>query len=101
MSIAGYAADRFNYFIRDFEHPESCLDPEDIESIVYSKDLTHFRWTKVVKDVFRMVDGSYLAVQYEVGLTEIQEDTDPCATAYEVVPRTVETVVYVRKEWTE
>jgi hypothetical protein len=63
---------------------------------VYSEVLNTSRWYERVLNVYRFSDYSFLGVERNQGLTEIQDGTPENVLAYEVEPYSVEITKYAR-----
>lgn len=97
MSMASEAAEEINAQITERDIPEMILPPEVYKNQVDSSALYTTRWAEIVQEVYGMEDGSFLALTFRRGLTELQEE-DPCACAREVVPELITTTIYETKE---
>jgi hypothetical protein len=54
------------------------------------------RWANRRRTVLRNRHGDFVAVEHDEGATEYQDDIEPEAEAYEVYPKQVVKIVYVK-----
>lgn len=81
------------------QHYEYFVDDLDMEEMTETYEIVESkRWSNTTIMVYRFADDSFVQFMWDEPATEMQDGQEWNTRAKVVVPKTVETVIYVRPE---